>query len=159
MQKPATATGRDAIYYRYWLQMAHHYVPAHYGIRTKDYKLAFFYGLPLDAYGSMPANTPPYWELYDMNSDRAEMHNIYGTGDTAEVTAQLKDQLLALKKELGDNDEIYPELMAYVRSTGISKLYHNFLCKRDAPLVCDILDAYMGFSTARRKWKTRVNSD
>lgn len=41
----------DAAYYRYWMHMAHHDNPAHYGIRTRDLKLIFFYGLPLDAPG------------------------------------------------------------------------------------------------------------
>ena len=49
--------------------MAHHTIPAHYGIRTKTHKLAFFYGLPLDATGAMPAATPPYWELYNLTND------------------------------------------------------------------------------------------
>ena len=32
-------------YYRYWMHMAHkHNNPAHFGIRTKKYKLIFFYG-------------------------------------------------------------------------------------------------------------------
>ena len=36
-------------YYRYWMHMAHkHNNPAHFGIRTKDYKLIFFYGLDYD---------------------------------------------------------------------------------------------------------------
>ena len=35
---------RDAHYYRYWMHMEHHDIPAHFGIRTKDYKLIFFYG-------------------------------------------------------------------------------------------------------------------
>jgi len=33
-------------YYRYWMHMAHsHANPAHFGIRTKEYKLIFFYGI------------------------------------------------------------------------------------------------------------------
>ncbi|MGI9551918.1 MAG: sulfatase-like hydrolase/transferase, partial [Aurantibacter sp.] len=36
---------QQATYYRYWMHMAHrHANPAHFGIRTKDYKLIFFYG-------------------------------------------------------------------------------------------------------------------
>ena len=46
-----------ATYYRYWMHMAHHANPAHYGIRTKDHKLIFFYGLPLDARGARPTPT------------------------------------------------------------------------------------------------------
>jgi N-acetylglucosamine-6-sulfatase len=36
---------RKATYYRYWMHMAHAHVnPAHFGVRTKNYKLIFFYG-------------------------------------------------------------------------------------------------------------------
>jgi len=44
LAQPETTNGRDAIYYRYWLHMAHHTIPAHYGIRTKTHKLACFDG-------------------------------------------------------------------------------------------------------------------
>lgn len=29
-------------YYRYWMHMEDHMLPAHFGIRTKDYKLIFY---------------------------------------------------------------------------------------------------------------------
>jgi len=110
--EPESAKGRDAIYYRYWLHMAHHTVPAHYGIRTKTHKLAFFYGLPLDANGAMPAATPPYWELYDLASDPKEMNNLYPNEESSAVKAKLKAQLSQLKIEIGDTDEQYPSLTA-----------------------------------------------
>jgi len=110
--EPESAEGRDAIYYRYWLHMAHHTVPAHYGIRTKTHKLAFFYGLPLDANGAMPAATPPYWELYDLASDPKEMNNLYPNEESSAVKAKLKAQLSQLKIEIGDTDEQYPSLTA-----------------------------------------------
>ena len=53
--------------------MTHHDNPAHYGIRTRDFKLVFFYGLPLDAPGALPGPTPPHWELYDLRTDPHEM--------------------------------------------------------------------------------------
>jgi len=112
LAKPETTNGRDAIYYRYWLHMAHHTIPAHYGIRTKTHKLAFFYGLPLDANGAMPAATPPYWELYDLANDPKEMTNLYPSENSAVVKAKLKAQLTQLKKDIGDTDDVYPTLMA-----------------------------------------------
>ncbi|WP_435274140.1 sulfatase [Psychrobium sp. nBUS_13] len=112
LEHPASAQGRDAIYYRYWLHMAHHTVPAHYGIRTKTHKLAFFYGLPLDANGAMPAATPPYWELYDLSSDPKEMNNLYSSAQSAAIKQQLKTQLNQIKQAIGDTDEQYPSLMA-----------------------------------------------
>lgn len=105
------AKGRDAIYYRYWLHMTHHTVPAHYGIRTKTHKLAFFYGLPLDANGAMPAPTPPYWELYDLENDPLEMNNIYPLKQSVQLNSQLKQKLTKLKQEIGDIDDVYPALM------------------------------------------------
>jgi arylsulfatase A-like enzyme len=109
---PEQAKGRDAIYYRYWLHMAHHTIPAHYGIRTKTHKLAFFYGLPLDANGAMPAATPPYWELYDLKNDPKEMNNLYPNKDSAQLKSELKQALIHLKTHIGETDDVYPALMA-----------------------------------------------
>ena len=118
----------DAMYYRYWMHMAHHYNPAHYGIRTKRYKLVFFYGLTLDAAvsprdpekeraASLERGMGPYvptqpgWELYDCEKDPEEMNNVYDDPAYADVKKELKARLLELKEELGDPDEKYPELM------------------------------------------------
>ena len=40
-----SADWRQASYYRYWMHMKHHYNPAHFGIRTKEWKLILFYGV------------------------------------------------------------------------------------------------------------------
>ncbi len=112
LQSPENAQGHDAIYYRYWLHMAHHYNPAHYGIRTQDYKLVFFYGLPIKAGDKKTKATPPYWEMYDMKIDELEMNNIYHDEQYRGIREKLKIQLLALKAELGDTDEDNKELMA-----------------------------------------------
>ena len=104
------ADWRKSMYYRYWMHRAHD-VPAHYGIRTKRYKLIFFYGLPLDAKGARNDPTQPGWELYDLRKDPYELKNVYNDFTYANVVKQLKSQLLHLKEELGDADEKYPELM------------------------------------------------
>ena len=101
----------QATYYRYWMHMAHHDNPAHYGIRTRTHKLIFFYGLPLDARGAVGKATPPYWELYDLKADPHEMNNVYDDPRYQQTVAALKDQLLRLKAQVGDVDEKYPELM------------------------------------------------
>jgi arylsulfatase A-like enzyme len=111
LEDPAAPVGRDAIYYRYWLHMAHHFVPAHYGIRTRTHKLAFFYGLPLDATGSMPAPTQPYFELYDLSQDPLEMNNVYGQEGYEEIETGLKTRLLEIKQDIGDTDEQYADLI------------------------------------------------
>ncbi len=102
---------RTSTYYRYWMNYAHHDVPAHYGVRTKDFKLIFFYGLPLDAPGARSAETTPGWELYDLRSDPNEMRNVYEDTQYARTAEGLKKELLRLKEEFGDTDERYPELM------------------------------------------------
>ncbi len=101
-----------ASYYRYWMHMAHHDNPAHYGIRTRDFKLIFFYGLPLDAAGAVKKPSTPGWELYDLRKDPEELRNVYPDAEYEAVAAQLKAELLRLKERIGDRDEKYPELMA-----------------------------------------------
>jgi len=108
----APSDWREATYYRYWMNMAHHDNPAHYGVRTKDFKLIFFYGLPLDAPGAVDRKTQPGWELYDLREDPHETANVYGKPEFAQIQKQLKDELLRLKTEFGDTDDKYPELMA-----------------------------------------------
>jgi len=107
----APSDWRTATYYRYWMHLTHHDVPAHYGIRTKDYKLIFFYGLPLDAAGALPKPTQPGWELYDLRKDPMETANVYGHAEYADVTSKLKSDLQRMREQLGDTDERYPELM------------------------------------------------
>ena len=103
---------RQAVYYRYWMHMAHHDNPAHYGLRTRDHKLAFFYGLPLDAPGARTEAMPPHWELYDLGADPREMQNVYDDPDYAGTAARLRAELARLKVEVGDTDERYPGLRA-----------------------------------------------
>jgi N-acetylglucosamine-6-sulfatase len=91
--------------------MAHHDNPAHYGIRTRDHKLIYFYGLPLDAKGAHKESTEAHWELYDLSKDPHEMNNLYQDPQYKQVVEELKHQLLAVKDEIGDRDEKYPELM------------------------------------------------
>jgi hypothetical protein len=111
------ADWRQGIYYRYWMHLAHHDVPAHYGIRTRDYKLIFFYGLPLDAKGAKPEITPAGWELYDLHKDPYEMRNVYSEPAYADTGKQLKAQLAQLKQDCGDTDAKYPELLKRLQET------------------------------------------
>ncbi|MCK4920544.1 MAG: sulfatase, partial [Bacteroidales bacterium] len=110
---------KQATYYRYWMHMAHrHANPAHFGIRTKDYKLIFFYGIFYKETGvtknkegwgnKFDLKTPPAWELYDLKNDPHEMNNIYGQSEYAEITDDLKKQLKDLRFELNETDKNYP---------------------------------------------------
>jgi arylsulfatase A-like enzyme len=107
---------RTAMYYRYWMQVEDPNVPAHYGIRTKQYKLIFYYGLPLGMEGATESwCTNPGWELYDLKKDPLELHNVYDEPAYSKVVSELKTELLRLKEELGDTDDKYPELMSLVK--------------------------------------------
>ena len=68
---------RSSMYYRYWMHLAHFEVAAHLGVRTKRYKLIYYYGLPMGAKGAKEEPTPPEWELFDLKKDPMEMKNGY----------------------------------------------------------------------------------
>ncbi len=95
---------RQSFYYRYWMHLADHYVPAHYGVRTKRYKLIYYYGQPLGTAGSINMPTEPEWELFDLEKDPREMRNVYGDAPYAGIVKQLTADLTRLKKEAGDNE-------------------------------------------------------
>jgi len=101
-------TWRTEFYYRYWLHRAHHGVPAHFGIRTKTHKLIFFYGLPMGLSGKPP--TAPTWELYDLETDPSEMHNVYHQPAHASLVKRLKQRLLELRTEFKDTDDDSSEM-------------------------------------------------
>ncbi|MEJ2703317.1 MAG: sulfatase [Sedimentisphaerales bacterium] len=102
------ADWRQSTYYRYWMHMVHHDNPAHFGVRTKDYKLIFFYGRNYKKGGPKP--TQPGWELYDMKNDPHEMNNLYGDHRYAGVVKKLKAELLRLRKKYNETDERYPQI-------------------------------------------------
>jgi arylsulfatase A-like enzyme len=94
---------RRAMYYRYWMHNTNdHHVPAHYGVRTERWKLIYYYGKPLGMKGANPPDTQPDWELFDMQSDPREMHNLYHDPKFAPIVNKLKLQLDRLQREAGD---------------------------------------------------------
>ncbi|NQT50768.1 sulfatase, partial [bacterium] len=101
---------KQAVYYRYWMHMAHHWNPAHFGIRTKRHKLIFYYGCNYRGEN----RTPPGWELYDLRNDPKEVHNVYDDPACRDVVADLKNQLAALRQSIGDTDEKFPEIKKIV---------------------------------------------
>ncbi len=94
---------RTSMYYRYWMHnTSDHHVPAHYGIRTKKWKLIYYYGKPLGMKGANPPDTEPDWELFDMEKDPREMHNLYHDPKHADIVKRLKADLDKLQQEAGD---------------------------------------------------------
>jgi arylsulfatase A-like enzyme len=96
---------KKAAYYHYWMHMASHDNPGHIAIRTKRYKLIQFYGTKING---TTAQTPPGWELYDLEKDPKEDYNIYDNPENKEVIAELKVQLKELRKKYGEDDPKIP---------------------------------------------------
>ena len=81
---------RKSLYYHFYEYPAEHAVRRHYGVRTERYKLMHFY------------NDIDCWELYDLQEDPMEMHNIYGQPGTEELVKELKTELLRLQVQYDD---------------------------------------------------------
>jgi arylsulfatase A-like enzyme len=94
---------RQSMYYRYWMHNSNdHHVPAHYGIRTKDWKLIYYYGKPMGMKGAQDPATEPDWELFDLRKDPREMKNLYRDPAHAGTVKKLQAELDRLQKETGD---------------------------------------------------------
>lgn len=108
LQGETPASWRKSTYYRYWL---HEKIrPAHFGIRNERYKLALFYGQPLDMTGVNKESTAPGWEFFDLQNDPKELHNAYNDPQYADVIKEMKAELIRLREEAGDTDQKYPEM-------------------------------------------------
>ncbi len=84
---------RQAIYYHYYEYPGWHMVIRHYGIRTHQYKLIHFY-YDIDA-----------WELYDLQKDPHELHNVHDDPAYWDVLTQLKAELEKLRVFYKDTEE------------------------------------------------------
>ena len=78
---------RKQLYYHFYEYPAEHMVKRHYGVRTDRYKLIHFYN-DIDA-----------WELYDLQTDPMEMHNVYDDPSYAKIRKRLHTQLEQLQSE------------------------------------------------------------
>ncbi len=119
---------RKSTYYRYWMHMAHaHANPAHFGIRSKKYKLIFFYGKywvdtkdPNATWNKkswknrFTWDTPAGWEFYDLTKDPKEMNNAYKDPEYAKVIAEMKTELIKVREELNETDVNYPHIQKVI---------------------------------------------
>ncbi|MDE5800072.1 MAG: DUF4976 domain-containing protein, partial [Paramuribaculum sp.] len=81
---------RQSVYYHFHEYPAEHMVKRHYGIRNDRYKLMHFY------------NDIDQWELYDLEADPTEMHNLFGTPGMEQVTADMLELLRQAQEQYDD---------------------------------------------------------
>ncbi|WP_210469770.1 sulfatase [Sporosarcina sp. 6E9] len=94
---------QTSMYYRYWEHLSlEHRVGAHYGVRTHDYKLIYYYGEALGSAHASDEPRTPEWELFDLNKDPYEMNNVYDDPAYAEIVKELKTELYRLKEKVQD---------------------------------------------------------
>lgn len=93
---------RQSIYYHYYEFPAEHMVRRHYGIRTQRYKLIHFYPHTSAAEDKTGRPRIDQWELYDLQTDPTEMHNLYGQPQYKKLQKQLHKQLRQLQKQYDD---------------------------------------------------------
>lgn len=91
------ADWRKSLYYHFYEYPAEHMVKRHYGVRTNRYKLIHFY------------NDIDEWELYDLQADPTEMHNLYGQKEYEPVVEELKAELLKLQEQYNDPVRFSPD--------------------------------------------------
>jgi N-acetylglucosamine-6-sulfatase len=119
--------------------MAHHDNPGEMAMRTKTHKLIYFYGTNYKgAY-----QTPPGWELYDLQRDPDELNNVYDNPAYTELRDRLKAKFAKLRKDIGDDGSHYPaterivqEFWDYdeVDKQKAIQISHQFLKTREAEL-------------------------
>jgi arylsulfatase A-like enzyme len=84
-------TFRDGAYYHYYEYPQPHRVPAHYGVRTKRYKLIRY---------------PMFdsWELFDLEKDPQELHSLYEDAAYEDVRLRLTARLGELQAQYGETE-------------------------------------------------------
>jgi arylsulfatase A-like enzyme len=83
--------------YEYFEYPQWEHVRPHRGVRTERYKLIHYYQL-----AAFP-NEPEEFELYDLEKDPGELHNLHGQPGYATLTQQLLNRITELRKETGDD--------------------------------------------------------
>lgn len=86
---------REDLYYHYYDYPAEHRVLRHDGVSDGRYKLIHFYDKDKDGNVVMRED-----ELYDLEADPSEMHNIIGRKDMAEVRDRLQKRLDEYRTQL-----------------------------------------------------------
>jgi len=82
---------RKYVYYHYYESGGEHNVAKHIGVRSDRYKLIYYY-------------ENKDWELYDLQKDPSELHNIYNDAAYTQIQQNLKKQLNLLAEQYKDTE-------------------------------------------------------
>jgi len=107
---------RDAVYYHYYEYPFWHKVQPHYGVRTERYKLIHYY------------YNMNEWELFDLDNDKDELNNLYGTDGYSDITEDLKGKLKKLQSKYKDDMSL--EEMRKMTDTRIKRVYTEMNSKK-----------------------------
>ena len=88
------ADWRKSVYYHFY-ENATHNVAKHYGVRTEQFTLAYFY-------------QTGEWELYDLKNDPQQLRNVYADPAYAGKVSELKAELNRLRALYKDDAEEKP---------------------------------------------------
>ena len=116
---------RKSLYYHYYDYPNYHLVRKHDGVRTERYKLIHFYGkggeraVPENKYQCQPGTSEnwcfeylksinyitddadiDYYELYDIQVDPNELHNLYGKPGMQKIEKEMKKLLATYRRNL-----------------------------------------------------------
>ena len=116
---------RKSLYYHYYDYPNYHLIRKHDGVRTERYKLIHFYGkggeraVPENKYQCQPGTSEnwcfeylksinyitddadiDYYELYDIQVDPNELHNLYGKPGMQKVEKEMKKLLATYRRNL-----------------------------------------------------------
>jgi arylsulfatase A-like enzyme len=91
LAKGEPATWRKEWLYEYYEYPASQKVRPHRGVRTDRYKFIHYY-----------SEKPEEFEVYDLQSDPGERHNLYGRPEHEDLTRMLKGKLTELRRQTND---------------------------------------------------------
>jgi len=77
---------RSSHYYHYYEYPGYHCVERHYGVRTANHKLIYYYNRD-------------EWELFDLTRDPQELHSVYADESYANTVSELKVELDRLREQ------------------------------------------------------------
>ena len=106
----------EGAYYRYWEHDdTFHKAPAHYGYRTAEHKIVYYYNDGMGLPGTGPFTYSTEWELFDLEADPDEVRNVYDDPAYADVREDMKRRMWHAQREVGDAphpSQPVPEKMA-----------------------------------------------